>query len=150
MNTIHFQLAAYEGSDATEYLVVEIRIDGELLADFRWYATDLQAVQQSCERPGPAFIVTCWCGYPGCAGLHYGLNVYHEGTTIRWRIPEPLPARTVIFQRTAYEAAYRDCLKQGKRLIAARRYTPAKPFTITPDSNERFFALNGSLKRGGV
>jgi hypothetical protein len=45
MNTIHFQLAAHEGSDAIEYLVVETRVDGELLADFRSYATDLRAVQ---------------------------------------------------------------------------------------------------------
>ena len=58
MNTIDFQLAAYGADDMQDYLVVEIRIDDDLLTDFNVYATDLRAVQESCERPGPHFILT--------------------------------------------------------------------------------------------
>ena len=118
-----------------------VRIDGDLLTDFNVYATDLRAVQQSCERPGSHFILTCWCGQPECVGLRSGINVWHDRDIIRWRITQPLPDRTVIFKRVDYEAAYRQCLKKGKRLIETRRYITTKPFSITPDANEAFFAL---------
>ena len=45
------------------------------------------------------------------------------------------------FKRVDYESAYRQCLKEGKRQIAARRYTTARPFIITPDANEALFAF---------
>jgi hypothetical protein len=144
MNTIQFQLSSFARDDDQDYLVVQIIIDGVPFVDFEVYSTDLAAVSQSIERPGPTFIITCWCGMPACVGLRYGINIYHEGTTVRWRVHAPLPERTLYFDRDQYISAYQTCLQKGKRLIANRRYTTTKPYSITPDRNSAYFPAHAN------
>ena len=139
MNQLTLRLKPHRQDEQTEYLVVEISVDGNILTDFDDFATDLPELIRSSERDGNYFILTCWCGDAGCAGLRHGISVHHGRGNIFWQLVEPEPKRRFVFTRTAYEQAIRECIKQGKRSIAYRRTTIEKPFEITPSQNEALF-----------
>jgi hypothetical protein len=85
-------------------LQTEIRVDNHLLYDFtsRWLQVDLFELAQSLDQEGEYFIITCWCGNPGCAGIHRGIDIYYNDGKVFWVIYEPAPARTLVFDEQAY------------------------------------------------
>ncbi len=139
MNQLTLRLKAHGQDDDIDYLIVEIEIDGNVLTNFDVYATDLHELIRSSERAGEYFILTCWCGYPGCAGIRRGIQVRHEHGNIFWHLAEPGPKKRFVFSQSAYRQAIQECIKQGKRSITYRRKANKKPFTITPPLNEQFF-----------
>jgi hypothetical protein len=139
MNQLTLRLKPYGTDEPTAYLVVEVSVDGTVLADFDYYATDLAAIIQSSKQAGEYFILTCWCGNAGCAGLRHGIRVHHEHGNIFWQLVEPAPKRRFVFEHNAYEQAIRECIRQGKRSIAYRQTANEQPFEITPSQNETLF-----------
>ena len=78
MNNIQFLLNKYSGlsgDDGKDYLVVDILVDHHPLTDFQWFATDFGVLKESTERDGFFYILTCWCGDHGCAGLKKQITV---------------------------------------------------------------------------
>jgi hypothetical protein len=142
MNQLTLRLKTHGQDEPTDYLVVEVSIDGNVLTNFDTYATDLPELIQSSEHAGNYFILTCWCGYAECAGIRQGIQIRHDHGNIFWQVVEPAPKQRFVFARTAYKQAIQDCIKQGKRSITYRRSSNDKPFEITPVQNEALFALD--------
>lgn len=142
MNQLTLRLKPHGQDEQTDYLVVEVWVDGNVLANFDSYATDLPELIRSSERAGDYFIVTCWCGQAECAGIRQAIQVRYDHGNIFWQVVEPAPKRRFVFEQSAYTQAIRDCIKQGKRSIAYRRTTDSKPFEITPTQNETLFAID--------
>jgi hypothetical protein len=141
MNQVTLRLKPHGQDEQTDYLVIKVSVDGNVLTDFDDYATDLPELIRSSERSSDYFIVTCWCGHAACAGIRHGMHVRHEHGNIFWQIVEPALKRRFVFEQSTYTQAIRDCIKQGKRSIAYRRTANSKPFTITPAKNEAPFSI---------
>ena len=101
-------------------LQTEIRVDNHLLYDFtsRWLQVDLFELAQSLDQEGEYFIITCWCGNAGCAGIHRGIDIYYNGGRVFWVIYEPAPARTLVFDEQAYRQAVQTALAEFRQLGA--------------------------------
>jgi hypothetical protein len=146
MNTLTLNLKYRSQDDDAEYWVIEICIDGEILADFDFYTTDLGELICSTQAGGEFFIITCTCGVAGCAGIYKGIKVQHAAGNILWNVVQPLAQpRQFIFERNAYEQAIRDCIRQGQQLIAQRKTLPQKPLEIIPVQNESLFFRENNL-----
>ena len=139
MNRLELKLKAHSHSDGIDYLVLEIKVDGQLLADFECYASDLAALMRSIESNGEFFILTCWCGIPECVGIKRGVKVRHENKVTYWQVQQPEPQRSFVFERAAYEQTIREVVKQGNRLIVYLASSGSHRIEITPDLNKRFF-----------
>jgi len=149
MNKIEFILSKYKGTgddDGKNYLVVEIKIDDNLLTDFQYYATDLDALTQSAHKSGYYFILTCWCGIPECVGIYNPIEVKHREDKIIWKItdPKPLNKKGFEFDKKGYAAAIEKVIAQGNELIeqlAIERLDAEtkRDMDITPDSNKGHF-----------
>lgn len=139
MNQLTLRLKAHGQDEPTDFLVVEVSIDGNVLTNFDTYATDLPELIQSSERAGDYFILTCWCGNAECTGIRQGIRVRHDHGNVFWQIVEPAPKQRFVFALTEYQQAIQDCIKQGKRSITYRQTANEKPFEITPSQNESLF-----------
>jgi hypothetical protein len=98
------------------YCVFVTYVDGQPIANFDHDATDMRNLIDSCITSGELFILTCWCGDPGCAGIEQGITVRHDGGKIYWHVP--YPSREFIFESVAYKTAVADSIDQAKRVIA--------------------------------
>jgi hypothetical protein len=78
MNQLTLRLKPHGQDEQTDYLVVEVSVDGNVLTDFDDYPTDLPELIRSSERSGDYFIVTCWREHAACAGIRHGMHVRHE------------------------------------------------------------------------
>ncbi len=141
MNKLELKLKAHSHSDGIDYLVLEIKVEGQLLVDFEYYTSDLAALMQSIESNGEFFIITCWCGIPECAGINLGVKVRHEDKVTYWQVQQPEPQRSFVFKRAAYEQAIQEVVKQGNRLINYLASSGNRQIEITPELNKRFFEL---------
>ena len=65
---------------APAYLAGELRVDGMLVGER--YVVDVRRLASALVRNGEHFIFTCWCGEPGCAGIHEGFRSWIEGDII--------------------------------------------------------------------
>jgi hypothetical protein len=139
MNQLELKLKAHSHSDGIDYLVLEIKVDGQLLVDFENYAADLAALIRSVESNGEFFIITCWCGISECAGIKLGVKVRHENRVTYWQVQQPEPKRIFVFEHAAYEQAIRAVVKQGNRLLDFLASSGKRQLEITPDLNKRFF-----------
>ena len=111
MNTLELHLVPHLES-AADYLLTEAWIDGDIpLANYREYAIDRDELRRSVGSTGDFWILTCWCGDPGCAGIEQAVKVVQEADVVHWYIEEPPPARHLIFSRGQYETAIRDAPK---------------------------------------
>jgi hypothetical protein len=142
VNHLTLRLKTHGQEEQTDYLVVEVSIDGNVLTNFDTYATNLPELIRSSTRAGTYFILTCWCGNAECAGIRQGIQVRHDHGNVFWQIVEPAPKQRFVFALTGYQQAIQDCIKQGKRSITYRLTVNEKPFEITPSQNESLF-LNG-------
>jgi hypothetical protein len=108
MNTLELRLVPHSES-AADFLLAEVWIDGDTpLANYREYAVDRDELRRSVGSTGDFWILTCWCGDPGCAGIDQAVKVVQEADVVHWYIEEPPPARHLMFSRGQYEAAIRD------------------------------------------
>lgn len=126
-----------------DYLYVELLVGDEPIVDFEYYATDLHALLASTETSGELFILTCWCGEPGCAGLKQGIHVSRDSTVVKWHLLEPQPERWFNFARPEYDATIQKTLQQYKYWLVTNRYAFSSERTVTavPDSNSDFFNI---------
>ncbi|MBN1318987.1 MAG: hypothetical protein JXA42_26125 [Anaerolineales bacterium] len=139
MNQLDVRLKAHHDNiDAIDHLVVEIKIDRELMVDFDYYATDYGQLLKSIDQDGEFYILTCWCGFPGCAGIKRGIEVRHEGDVVYWRVLNPRPERRFVFRREAYQQAIRCAIEQGNRLIAYLVSSYSRPLSLVPGQNSQF------------
>ncbi|MCC5652842.1 hypothetical protein LC609_24160 [Nostoc sp. XA013] len=111
-------------------------MNGQRLTDFTYYAVDLEELIQSIDRDGQFYIITCWCGVPGCAGVTKGVDVLHNQDLIRWTVTQPAPSRTLTFEQKMYETAIRTAVMQGKKLIAQAKYSSNQNLEVVPMQNE--------------
>ena len=140
MDVLGLTLNTFEDG-GTDYVVVQTCVNGNSLVSFRTYATDLDALIKSVEEKGEFFILTCWCGSPGCAGIGHGIRVFHEAGRIHWHVPEPLPPRDFVFSREGIQSALTALRKDIKRFVAERTYSNNIPYEVTPMDNKAYFNL---------
>ena len=97
------------------WLLLELAVDGEPLADFSLLATDRAELARAAGEAGGFFILTCWCGVPECVGIERPVQVEHlaSGQT-RWRVRDPAPAREWLFD----SSQYRQAIAEGLELYA--------------------------------
>ena len=132
-------LRASSDSD-TQYLFTEIFVDGQIFTDFTYYAVDWEALVQSINKDGQFYIITCWCGVPGFAGIVRGINVLHEQGLVYWLITQPRPSRTLIFEPRMYENAIGEVVKRGQQLFASVKQSNQE-LGVVPMQNEKLLAL---------
>jgi hypothetical protein len=122
-------------ADATVGTNVDVLVDGELLADFGDYATDVPfGLLPSIEYDGRFDILTCTCGNAGCSGLGQSIQVTHEGGLVHWRLIEPLPPRHLTFDEREYAQEVHRLVDEGKKLASNGTLTDT-----VPDVNQRLF-----------
>ncbi|HVF99295.1 MAG TPA: hypothetical protein VND68_05620 [Chloroflexia bacterium] len=126
-----------------DYLVAEVLVNGTPLADFSYYATDLHSLLGSTQDSGEFFIITCWCGDPGCAGLRRGIEVRRESKVVYWHVLQPRPERRFVFEREAYDEAINNVAMECNRWLTKRRFVQADadPIAVVPNFNRAFFDL---------
>lgn len=124
-----------------EYLVAEVLVNGAPLADFSYFATDLHSLLASTQDSDEFFIITCWCGHPGCAGLRRGIEVRREPKVVYWHVLQPGPERRFVFEREAYDQAINNVAADCKRWLSKRHFVQpdADPVAVVPDFNRAFF-----------
>lgn len=140
MSVLEVSLKAYP-HDGTDFVVAELRVDGEPLADFSYYATDLEELTRSLSADGEFFLLTCWCGIPECTGIGQGVEVRHQGGQVFWHVPQPLTPKDFIFETAALQVMLLAFDKQKRRFVADRAYSDKTPYEITPMQNSPFFTL---------
>jgi hypothetical protein len=122
-------------ADSTVGTNVDVLVDGELLADFGNFATDLPfALLPSAEYDGSFEILTCTCGNAGCAGLFHPIQVAHHDGAVHWEITEPEPPRHLTFDERAYAEEISRLVDEGKRLVLEGKLKDA-----VPEGNQQFF-----------
>lgn len=139
-NILEFGLKTYP-HDGADFVVVELCVDGDALADFSYYATDLEELTRSLDTDGKFCILTCWCGVPECAGIYSSVGVRHQGGRVYWHVPQPSTPEDFVFEKADLQAALLTFNKQRKRFVAERAYSDKTPYLITPTQNEPFFTL---------
>ena len=137
MDNLDFDLVL-STSDGDDYLIVALKVNEGSLTDFSYFATDLHELIASKEADGEFYIITCWCGDPGCAGIWQGIRVRHDSGMVQWHVLEPLPVRQYAFRREAYDETIRSIIKQGKRLLFQRRHAGERSPAIVPEQNAEF------------
>ncbi|HEX8220722.1 MAG TPA: hypothetical protein VF914_16135 [Chloroflexia bacterium] len=147
-DSLRIRLKLHTGFDADpdsdpSYLVAEVLVNGAPLADFSYFATDLHSLLASTKDSGEFFIITCWCGHPGCAGLRRGIEVRREPKVVYWRVLQPGPERRFVFEREAYDEAINNVARDCKRWLAKQPFVQQDehPIAVTPDRNRAFFGL---------
>lgn len=128
--------------DGVDFVVVCLCINSEPLADFSYYAIDLEELVRSQSEAGEVFLVTCWCGLPSCAGIYQGIQVTQEGDRIYWSVAEPLTPKDYVLERTVLDASLSALRKEIKAFVAERRYSNKAAYEIVPMQNEPFFRLD--------
>lgn len=127
--------------DGVDFIVVCLSVNSEPLADFSYYAVDLDELVRSQSEDGEVFLLTCWCGQPSCAGIYRGVQVWHETAKVHWLIPEPDAPKEYMFNQAALEAALAMLRKEIRSFVAERMYSNKAPYEIVPMQNEPFFSL---------
>ncbi len=127
--------------DGVDFVVVCLCVNNEPLANFSYYAIDLEELVRGQSEAGEVFLVTCWCGEPSCAGIYRGIQVTHDGDKIYWSVPEPLTPKKYVLERTALDAALSALRKEIKAFVAERTYSNKAAYEIVPMENEPFFSL---------
>jgi hypothetical protein len=135
INTLVIRPELY--TDDYDYLVLQIVIDDQPVADFRDYATDLRQLIESVDRDGEFFILTCWCGVPECSGIYRGVQVKQEADQVIWEVKEPETLPRFVFTKKQYRWAVDEGIKQAKDLVAYMQ-TDDAVLHIVPDINEHF------------
>ncbi len=139
-DVLYFGLHPY-AHDGVDFMVVSLSINSETLADFSYYAIDLEELVRSQSEDGEVFLLTCWCGQPSCAGIYRGVQVWHEAADIHWLVPEPDAPKEYVFEKAALETALSVLRKEIRGFVAERIYTNKAPYKIVPMQNEPFFNL---------
>lgn len=140
INTLAVSLKAYP-HDGTDFVAVELRVDGDTLADFSYYATDLEELVRSLDADGKFSILTCWCGVPECAGIYSSVGVHHQGGRVYWHVPQPVTPKDFVFDKAGLQTTLLAFSKQRKHFVAERAYSDRTPYIIAPMQNEPFFTL---------
>jgi hypothetical protein len=136
LNQLDLQLKAHKSeSDELSYLVVEIVVDGEIIANFNAFATDLIEFERSTREPGDYFIITCWCGDPLCAGVGAPVHVRHEKMVVHWRLASPAPARDLAFTLENYRTALAHARRQIERILSYLRRSRVTTLDFVPNRN---------------
>lgn len=99
-------------------IYVVLSVDNKPIADFPYYAIDLQELLNSIHQDGDYFIITCECGVPEDKGLHKGINVKHSGEYIQWHIFEPFPERIFTFEKDQYLKAVNHAIQNFIKIFA--------------------------------
>lgn len=142
MNRLDLRLKAhYSDGRETAYLLVEIKVDGEKLVDFNWYATDLAQFAESIDNKGSFFIITCWCGQPECVGIKRGVNVSIAKGVVSWEVQEANIDKRLFFDEAEYKKVIARLKKQGNELIENLQLSGDVVLEITPDRNAPFFRV---------
>lgn len=136
----YFGLHPY-AHDGVDFMVVSLSINSEPLADFSYYAIDLEELVRSQSEAGEVFLLTCWCGVPSCAGIDRGIQVWHEAAEVHWLVPAPDAPKECVFEQAALEAALTMLRKEIRSFVAERMYSNKAPYEIVPMQNEPFFNL---------
>lgn len=136
----HFSLKPYV-HDGVDFMVVSLSVNSEPLADFSYYAVDLEELVRSQSEDGEVFLLTCWCGQPSCAGIYRGVQVWHEAAEVHWLVPEPDAPKEYVFKQAALEAALAVLRKEIRSFVAERTYSNKAPYEVVPMQNEPFFNL---------
>ena len=92
------------------------------------YAIDYIDLAKSAIAGGDYYILTCGCGYPGCARLDEPIKVTHEADRICWHITDPRPERRFEFSRVAYSASILDFLRQAQAEVPRPENEDEFPF----------------------
>ncbi len=132
----HLKIRSFVDQDEHEKTIVtEILVDDQPLTNFaeQGLSTDLPALQQSINQDGEFYIVTCWCGHPGCAGIREGIKVAYEEPNIHWVVRGIGPTRTFYFDKQEYETA----IKQGIRQL--QYVMKDKSLGVAPEINKSYF-----------
>lgn len=147
MNTLALRWQLLEPGAAGEplQLVPGLWVDGEPLADPGSFAIDLAAWQRSLRAPGDYFLVTCWCGVAGCAGVRTPVVVRHGPEGIRWRVAEPVAWGELCFE----PAACAEALAQGvcEGLAWLSQASVQEPLALVPAGNLRFLRRQAAPPR---
>ena len=139
MNKLEFHLKArHFENDPLGYLVVEANVDSQPIADFGECAIDLHQFQRSVEKEGEYFILTCWCGDPGCANIKHGINVQHALNKVQWRATIAGKAQAFEFDKEAYTAVQKNLQLQAKELLDHLKMSNDGELTIVPIRNRAF------------
>lgn len=140
MNELEFQLIAHHfENDPLGYLVVEAQVDKQPIANFDECAVDLHQFEQSLDKDGEFFIITCWCGDPGCANIEHGIFVKHDANRVKWETQ--IEGRTELyeFDKEAYTAVQKNLQMQAHELVDYLKMANDGELTIVPIRNRKFF-----------
>jgi hypothetical protein len=116
-------------TDNSPYVWVELLVDDTPLLNFQHNAVDLQLLVSSQYSPGDYFIITCTCGFPGCAGIDAPVVVTHDNTIIRWVVKSISPVKTYHFD----PEQYRKAIERGIKAI--RGWFTAYPEALSKNTS---------------
>lgn len=135
MDTLTINLKLHSHDEPEDYLVTEVAINGQPIVDFGKYAIDLYELMKSKQSNGSFFIITCWCGDAGCAGISHGIKVEHRDGKVFWVVSEPEPKRNLVFQQDAYQQAMEGFFKNARKKLGYFQTTHSKKLNIVPERN---------------
>lgn len=111
-------------------------VNGEPVADSSYIATSLSALRDSCRHAGEHYILTCWCGAAGCAGIQGGVQVKHSPDSVSWLITEP-SRHHFTFARDAYVDSVEGAVRTALERLAELRSGGAPQAELVPAVDER-------------
>lgn len=92
------------------------------------YAIDYVDLAKSAIAGGDYYILTCSCGFPGCARINEPIKVMHEGGRIYWHVTDPRPERRFEFSQVAYSTSILDFLRQAQAEVPRPQNDDEFPF----------------------
>lgn len=123
-----------------DVILTEVFADGKLLIDFEsnYLATDLLSLERSMHQDGEFFIVTCTCGFPGCAGIREGIRVTRTDNNVHWVVRGVGETQTFYFDPEEYESAIEQGIKQLQQMVDRHG------LRVIPSYNMRVFNKRGN------
>jgi hypothetical protein len=113
MNKLEIEVDLYEdGGEAT--LGADCRIDGEPIAPPS-DATSLHGLHELRQEHSGAFVLTCTCGVPGCAGYTKGFRAAFTEETVTWVDNDG--SRSWTFEREPYERELDLSFRRANELV---------------------------------
>ena len=125
-----FKASKSHDGKKTKFLYKTMQIDGKPF--HKKYALDMEELALSCRFSGEFEILTCGCGYAGCAGIDEGIHVTHQDGTILWKVRNPvswpgykdLPKNITfteyLFDKQQYVEAIRSSVEEVKQSLRYR------------------------------
>lgn len=96
----------------------DLRVDEASLLDVPGagaYDVDVVELARAACGVGPAWVLTCDCGIPECAGIGGPVAVQPRADAVTWTLPPPL-RRTVSFDAEALRSEVRTALEAAHAL----------------------------------